>query len=113
MRASSQLKINTRIDKETLNGQLVYPLLFLPLVENAFKYVGGDYGIDINMNVKDHNIHLHVENNIPEGIRQSSSPGIGLENLQRRLELLYPGRYEFSTRKENNKFIADLSIEQL
>ena len=41
-RSSEKLRLEVFFD-EQLNGQQVYPLLFLPLVENAFKYVGGDY----------------------------------------------------------------------
>jgi LytS/YehU family sensor histidine kinase len=37
-----KIKVDVQLD-DKLNGQQVYPLLFLPLVENAFKYVGGDY----------------------------------------------------------------------
>jgi sensor histidine kinase YesM len=42
VRTSSKLQLHTTFDA-SLNGEQVYPLLFLPLVENAFKYVGGEY----------------------------------------------------------------------
>ena len=46
IRSSEKLKLDMHISA-SLNGQQVYPLLFLPLVENAFKYAGGEY-ISIN-----------------------------------------------------------------
>ena len=91
---------------------MVYPLLFLPLVENAFKFVGGDYKLHIEASIVDTLLQFRVENSVPEfespAIRKG---GIGLENLKRRLDLLYPGKYSFCTKKENETFIAELKLE--
>jgi two-component system LytT family sensor kinase len=110
-RSSDKLKLKVDFDKR-LNGQLVYPLLFLPLVENAFKFIGGNYHLNINAMLSDNQITFRVENSIPEfespAIRKG---GIGLENLRRRLDLLYPGKYSFCTKKENDTFIAELKLE--
>ena len=91
----------------------MYPLLFLPLVENAFKYVGGDYHIRIAAQKKESNIEFEVENSVPAQNFSVSHGGIGLENLKRRLELLYPGKHEFETKKENNQFKAKLTLKFL
>jgi len=118
-RTSEKLQLTVSFD-EKLDGQQVYPLLFLPLVENAFKYVGGDYLLLVDVRVEGMNIRLRVENSIPAGIQGRDIPagmpardegGIGLENLKRRLELLYPGRHSISAEKKDSTFVASLIIE--
>ena len=71
---------------------------FLPLVENAFKYVGGDYQLDIIMKWENNRISLFIRNYIPElsaedealrkSVDERQRKGIGLVNLRRRLSLL-------------------------
>ena len=111
VRSSDKLKLKVDMDKN-LNGQLVYPLLFLPMVENAFKFIGGDYKLNIQTGLKDKQIVFRVENSVPEfespAIRKG---GIGLENLRRRLDLLYPGKHSLYTKKEGDTFIAELKLE--
>jgi LytS/YehU family sensor histidine kinase len=96
---------------ERLNGQQVYPLLFLPLVENAFKYVGGEYHIRIEAKVEGPVIRFEVENGVPAEVPMRKEGGIGLENLRRRLELLYPGRHSLTVEKKGQNFEAALIIQ--
>ena len=91
----------------------IYPMMFTPLVENAFKYVGGDYIIDIKMELTaDNFIYFEVANSIPEQElpKKKNASGIGLENLRRRLALLYPDKHLFEIVKEEGRFIAKLKI---
>jgi len=109
VRSSDKLQLKVYFDP-SLNGQQVYPLLFLPLVENAFKYVGGNYQIKVEATGSEQQIHFYVENSVPEVIPSSKQGGIGLENLQRRLQLLYPGRHELDISKENDCFKVSLIL---
>jgi two-component system, LytTR family, sensor kinase len=112
-RSSEKLRLTVHFDPN-LNGQQVYPLLFLPLVENAFKYVGGDYQISIDASLQNSTIRLAVENGIPKDIpmkKAKNEGGIGLENLQRRLELLYPDKHTLTAQKKENTFVAVLTLE--
>ena len=109
-RTSEKLQLEVHFD-ETLNGQQVYPLLFLPLVENAFKYVGGQYHLNVKARQREKTIEFEVENSVPAEVPVRKEGGIGLENLKRRLELLYPGRHTLIAEKKGNKFIAALHIE--
>jgi sensor histidine kinase YesM len=111
-RTSERLRLDTYFD-DNLDGQRVYPLLFLPLVENAFKYVGGDYRLRISAELCDDRIEFHVVNGVPPGIngREGKDGGIGLENLKRRLELLYPGKHRLAIVRTNDSFGANLSIQ--
>lgn len=64
----------------------VSPLLFQPLIENAFKYVDGDYWISISIQKKQNSIHFKIENSVLELTADNkTSKGIGIENLRRRL----------------------------
>jgi LytS/YehU family sensor histidine kinase len=115
-RASEKLRLTVHFD-QNLDGQQVYPLLFLPLVENAFKYVGGDYQISINAGLQDSTIRLEVENGVPSDIplkkmnKVKNEGGIGLENLKRRLELLYPDKHTLTAQKKENTFVAVLTLK--
>lgn len=111
-RSSEKLQLQTHFD-DRLNGQQVYPLLFLPLVENAFKYVGGDFHLGISVTLNNGSIELYVENGIPEFVppQTDGRKGIGLDNLRRRLELLYPGKHTFTARQDQTSFSAALTLQ--
>jgi LytS/YehU family sensor histidine kinase len=109
-RSSEKLRLDTRFDPN-LDGQQVYPLLFLPLVENAFKYIGGDYYLCISALLQDNTIEFTVINAIPDHIPIKKEKGIGLENLKRRLELLYPGRHTLSAVNRGSEFSVTLTLQ--
>ena len=110
IRSTDKLKLMVNFDP-LLNQQVVYPLLFLPLVENAFKFVGGDYELLINAQLNDEYITLKVENSIPlTTTGNNKAGGIGLENLERRLKLLYPDKHQLKFEKTNNRFKAELKL---
>ncbi|HVU55537.1 MAG TPA: histidine kinase [Puia sp.] len=111
LRSSEKLQLSVHFDSR-LDGQQVYPLLMLPLVENAFKYVGGEYWIHIDAGVDDNELCFHVANAIPSEIPVpvKKAGGIGLENLSRRLQLLYPEKHTLRIEKTEKEFRADLKI---
>ena len=110
VRSSDKLQLSLCFDKQ-LNGQLVYPLLFLPLVENAFKFSGGEYKLFISAKIADGAINFRVENSVYDSNKNGVSGGIGLENLRRRLDLLYPGKHSFRIEKDDKNFIAELNLK--
>lgn len=110
VRTSEKLQLTVNFDP-ALNGQQVYPLLLLPMVENAFKYVGGRYRIDIGAKLENNNLVFTVTNSIPVNIPVKMNSGIGLENLKRRLELLYPGKSTLQIDKQADEFWAELQIK--
>ena len=117
VRSSEKLQLSVHFDPG-LNGQHVYPLLLLPLVENAFKYVGGDYWIRIEAIAEGTGLRFFVSNAIPAipselPLSSGKNGGIGLENLGRRLQLLYPGKHAFQTGKSDGVFTAELVLQGL
>ncbi|HEU4551522.1 MAG TPA: histidine kinase [Chitinophaga sp.] len=109
-RMNDHLDLRVAFDN-ALNGQQVYPLLLLPLVENAFKYTGGAYWISISARLEDGQLQFCVSNAKPDIIpERKDRSGIGLENLRRRLALLYPNRHALNITDNGQSFTAQLNI---
>jgi hypothetical protein len=109
VRCSERLKVDIQFDP-MLDGQQVYPLLLLPMVENAFKFVGGEFWIRINGSLKNGKVEFTVSNAVASGFQPVKPGGIGLENLRRRLALLYPGKHELEVTKEPERFTITLKL---
>lgn len=93
----------------------IAPLLFIPLVENAFKHgvsASQPSFIFIKMRIDVNRIVFWVENtNFPKNESDQGGSGIGIENLVKRLKLLYPDRHEFKQEVQDGVFRSDLVIE--
>jgi hypothetical protein len=98
---------------EILPQVKIPPLLTISFIENAFKY-GVSYQnssfIHINMGVRNKRFLFQVENRIHQEIKQNKNSGIGIDNTQKRLELLFGKNYELNIDKNNNTFKVNLSI---
>ncbi|MCR9063757.1 MAG: histidine kinase [Cytophagales bacterium] len=93
----------------------IEPMLLIPFVENAFKHGIGmvmNPRIDIDMSYNGSELIFKVENAIAPETKESKdfSSGIGLKNVRRRLELLYPDKHSLSVNDQNGKFIVELSM---
>ena len=100
----------------SVNYQLeVAPLLFISLVENAFKHgmnSNAPATIDIRLEQQDDMLIFNCDNtNNPKPTKDRSGSGIGLDNTRRRLDLLYPGRYTWEqTITPENIYHVKISI---
>lgn len=110
-----QLRMDITGDK---NDVLIEPLLLIPLVENAFKHLsnyddGKKDSIDIFLNTEKDNLVFTVENTVNQNKAKAiqEESGIGLNNIRRRLELLYPGKHQLKTVNTGECFKAQLEIE--
>lgn len=108
------VKIKFQVDGK-LTGIQVPPMLLMPLVENAFKYgisIKKPSNIDINLNIDEGKLFFSVENSIHTTKSQKSKESeVGLMNVRRRLELLYPNAHVLTVQNQGNKFYAGLEIE--
>ena len=99
-----------------VRGVQVTPLLFLPLVENAFKHgvsnAVEDSWIHIDISLKKKTLVFKVENSVIKEKFASNDfgSGLGLENLKRRLEILYPNRHELKVMDDDCSYLATLKI---
>lgn len=89
-------------------------LLFVPFIENAIKHCDKNVdspGIVINMNIKDNGLIFDMFNFIPASKITDSEGGIGLNNIKRRLELLYPGKHKLEIINDERKFEVFLELQ--
>ena len=111
MRMSERLQL-TQFYDEGMDNQEIHPLLFQPLVENAFKYVSGEYWINFRFELNGNEVIFRVENSLNwKGRPTKGKQGIGIENLKRRLNLLYPARYQLTITPADDVFTAELKIK--
>lgn len=96
----------------------IAPLLLLPFVENAFKHGAGatnePVSIRINLHLRERRLFFQVENSKPGKqtvVRENGSKGIGLRNVEKRLELLYPGRHNLEKIDGDDLFLTALNVE--
>ena len=96
------------------NGILIPPMLFVPFVENLFKH--GDKsmpspGFSVSLKITGRTLVFKTQNFIKaESFKKDSSSGIGISNVRRRLELIFPGNYLLEINPENNIFTVYLRI---
>lgn len=101
-------KINGKVD-----GQQIVPLLLIAFIENAFKHgVANDPEAAIRILIETDKNHLYffIQNRKHNNNRDNLG-GIGLMNVKRRLDLLYPGRYKLNIVNEDEIYTCELSLE--
>ncbi|MGX5691411.1 sensor histidine kinase [Arcticibacter tournemirensis] len=123
--ALEKIRYEERLDLNfTLHGdpgaRRIAPLLMLPLVENAFKHGVSETvdapWISIELMVQNDQLLLKVANSKPEGRGPAGKRDfekVGLSNVRKRLELLYPGRYTLELDDEDDVYIAVLKIHTI
>ena len=117
-----KLRQGDRIDisfdwKGHVGDQKIAPLMFIPFLENSFKH-GANSGIEqghvhINMLVEDDSLEFEITNSKPPpvpnpGVRKVG--GIGLMNVERRLNLIYPNSYDLNIENKPNEYSVKLHL---
>ena len=115
-RYEDRVNVIWEIDRNNDQEVMIPPLILMPFVENAFKHgvkeEVGETQVIIRLKVDDHQLHYQVENSFPlPEFDQQKGEGIGLTNLERRLQILYPKQYELKTIKEQAYFTAILKLK--
>ena len=100
IRQDERTKINLEINCAE-NGKMIAPLLFIPFLENSFKHgVNSNIEagwINIKLDEKAGELVFEIENNKPaKPVKRGNENGIGLQNVKRRLELIYPQKHELT-----------------
>lgn len=93
----------------------IEPMLLIPFVENAFKHGVGllpDPIIDISLQIQANTLLFSISNKIAPETEENkdSASGIGLKNVKRRLELLYPEQHLLSINRAGEWFTVQLTI---
>jgi hypothetical protein len=98
-----------------INGSEIAPLLLLPFVENAVKHGIDGKGrgwVRVSARADEEFLRFRVENSkcgVRETVRRHS--GVGLPNVRRRLELLYPRRHELAVHETDEEYRVDLAVD--
>lgn len=98
---------------EGLKDFSIAPLLLIPFIENAFKYLSHHQGrpnfIHVSLAKEKDELYFKVINSTQQNAVREEG-GIGLKNVKRRLELLYPGAHDLQTNNSGDQFEASLRI---
>lgn len=118
-----KIRLNNQIDIQyTIEGNIpdlkVIPLIFEPFIDNAFKHglrnpATSPY-IHISIHFQDKIMRFRIENNFfnTSASKTPKSSGIGLKNIERRLEFLYtPNEYKYEINRTDNTFAIILEVE--
>ena len=98
------------------NSITIAPMLIIPFIENALKHsninsLDGSF-IDIKINADANEINFEVENSIPKTkITKDEVGGIGLENVKKRLTILYPNKHRLIVSENKNSFYVKLNLK--
>lgn len=108
-------KTTVRVDfPKQLPPLTIAPLLFISLVENAFKHgVSATEATELSfsLRVEGNKVLFRSENTIIPTNESLYSSGIGIDNLKKRLRLLYPAKHQYTVEERDGKYIAQLTIE--
>ncbi|MCR8558478.1 sensor histidine kinase [Mucilaginibacter sp. BJC16-A38] len=111
IRFSNKAYIDYKVEGVIQNQQIV-PLLLIAFIENAFKHgVANDplTPIRLLIDVDDEHLHFYIQNKKHNNNRDPAG-GIGLNNVKRRLNLLYPNKYNLDIRDETDTYTVELSL---
>jgi LytS/YehU family sensor histidine kinase len=114
IRFGEDVEINLTISG-SLNNQLIEPMLLIPFVENAFKHGVGVIDkpvIDIQLQIDRNHLIFKTRNKIDDQAsgEKDVDSGIGLKNVRRRLELLYPDVHQLQINSNDNWFEVQMNL---
>ncbi len=101
---------------ENINNFLIEPLLLIPFIENSFKHLSHfdkeRNQVKIEVARENNWLYVKVANTVsPEGNNENRNKGIGLANVRRRLELLYPGKHRLEIAEDDGWYKVNLKIQ--
>ena len=115
--AMESIRLNlTKVCADLINDGSIAtlpPLLMLPVIENAFKYARDAEGkeINIDLTIENKKLSVVVTNEMDLNREGNDNGGIGLKNFKKRLELYYPGKFEYRIVNSGNSYTAIINIE--
>lgn len=115
LRKDKQYNVQLKIGEE-VKGVSIAPLLLIPFIENAFKhlshYVDQVNYVNISIEKNSSLLKLCVQNSRDDH-QKNTEPrgGIGLNNVKRRLELLYPKKHELKIEKTDKEYLVKLELQ--
>ena len=113
-RLSKRCSIEFSIDGDVL-GLKIAPMLLIPFVENAIKHgaqsTNEQSTISVSATVKNSTLHFLIANSKPKMVTTSKRKGLGLDNVKRRLKLLYPDAHTLEIDDRKKEYEVNLHID--
>jgi sensor histidine kinase YesM len=115
IRYGNKLDLHISLPDKT-SDLYIAPLLLLPLIENCFKHGTSNVleqpWISLQINLQGRQMHMKLLNGKINEPRKEGPPlGIGIQNVEKRLNLLYPDKHDFLITNDEEVFIVNLKIE--
>jgi two-component system LytT family sensor kinase len=109
-----EVKVNFNYP-EQIDSLFIAPMLFIPFAENAFKHgvmIGKPWEVDMGVNLFDKQVVFWCKNKNYSYVKKmdDKTRGIGLKNVKRRLELLYPNNYDLTINSDDENYAVELKI---
>ena len=116
MRYGDKLDIDIRVSGD-VNDRKIAPLVLLPFVENCFKHGASEElqqsWVKVTIDVQPHVTIIKVENNKATVNGIAKNEGIGIQNVKRRLDLIYPAQHELKIINGQETFLVILAIQKI
>ena len=115
IRYAEQMQMTIEIE-DNYNGKMIAPLLLIPFVENSFKHGASKMitkpWIKLSLAIDNNRLHFSIINSKPLSAELRARKGnIGLKNVRKRLELLYPGTHELNIVSESESYAVYLILQ--
>ncbi len=116
IRLSGNVKLTTEFNVKKDSQTEISPLIFISLIENAFKHgISPTEPSFINITLSEENDTIKcviVNSNFPKSAKDKSGSGIGLQQVQRRLDLSYPDKYEWEkgTSADGKEYYSKITL---
>ena len=117
LRQNDNVRVSLELEDHPGDELCIAPFMLVTFVENAFKHVSKEPGlpnwITIRLTIDRHRLNFFVSNSRSPGTidMASHNSGIGLKNVRRRLDLLYPGRHELKIQSDGVSFEVNLDLD--
>ncbi len=117
MKLPNEINVNFEYGNLDINKK-ISPLMFIPFIENSFKYSRIDEHENAFISIKfassdKGNIEFTIENSIPLTAKAKSGAGTGIKNVKQRLNLTYPEKHELTITEQDDTYSVNLKIEIL
>lgn len=112
----SEFAQNIKIESAVNGANIeIAPMLFIPFIENAFKYsrIEENESAFINIRIEhEHNkLHFNIKNTFPENNKPAPGSGMGIKNVKHRLDIIYPHTHKLHIEEKTNNYSVDLTLE--
>jgi LytS/YehU family sensor histidine kinase len=117
LRRNDDIEVHLQADQPYTSHLGIAPFILITFVENAFKHVSADTGnrnwIRISLELHQQQLHVDIANSTKAAAHKDvlHYGGIGLPNVQRRLDLIYPGQYQLDIQHDHHRFAVKLQLQ--